>query len=153
MVICKFCTKEFVLKYKKQQIYCSVKCHNNFQKTKKITQECLICKQSFNIHPSDKKYDRGKYCSLSPYDSNFNNKFKESIRKREGQKCFNCLKPEEVNGKKLDVHHIDYNKLNSTLENCIALCWACHHLTTIGNREYWSEFLTKKLVIELQLKG
>lgn len=62
------------------------------------------------------------------YDEKFNDEFKESIRKRQNYHCAdeplgNC----SVDRTALHVHHIDRNKKNTTLENCIALCNS-HHM-------------------------
>ena len=40
---------------------------------------------------------------------------------------------------RLDIHHIDYDKKNNSLENLITLCINCH-MKTNYNREYWTEF-------------
>lgn len=65
--------------------------------------------------------------SFEPYDENFTYEFRESIRIRQNRICADidksCIHPEEV---KLDVHHIDGNKLRSISENCVALCRSHH---------------------------
>lgn len=40
--------------------------------------------------------------------------------------------------KKLNIHHIDYNKNNSNPNNLISLCVNCHMITN-GNRKYWTK--------------
>jgi hypothetical protein len=67
---------------------------------------------------------------------NFTNRFKNIIRKRDNQVCMICGKHREKMNCALPVHHIDYNKHNSILENCIALCIECHAKTNY-NRKYW----------------
>lgn len=48
----------------------------------------------------------------------------------------------EDNGQDLDVHHINYDKDNTTMENCIALCHACH-MKTNHNWGYWQKHLVE----------
>ncbi|TXH47080.1 MAG: HNH endonuclease, partial [Desulfurellales bacterium] len=40
--------------------------------------------------------------------------------------------------RKLQVHHIDYDKKNSHPDNLIALCHSCHMKTNF-NRSYWKQ--------------
>lgn len=74
--------------------------------------------------------------SFEPYCNKFNKSLKEEIRDRFGRRCFLCDEPE--NGKKLCVHHVDYNKRQGcgTKWNLIPLCASCH-TKTITNRHYW----------------
>lgn len=75
--------------------------------------------------------------SFLPYCSRFNNKLKKQIRERDNNICQECGKTEEKNGRKLDVHHIHYDK-----ENCnpdlITLCISCN-IKVNFNRDYWEE--------------
>jgi len=79
-----------------------------------------------------------------PYDKNFNKHFKLSIKKRDNFTCLKC-KLSEVNhkqlysGQGLTVHHVDYNKLNTTEENCCTLCHPCNAEVNYG-REAWEAF-------------
>lgn len=74
-----------------------------------------------------------------PYDKNFNKQFKKLIILRDN----NCL----ICGcnTKLNIHHVDYNKLNSVKENCCCLCNSCHSKTNF-NRKYWIEFFHSLLI-------
>jgi hypothetical protein len=76
--------------------------------------------------------------SFEPYSVNFNKMFKELIIIRDN-KCVICYKDNQ-----LDIHHIDYDKLNTTKENCITLCRNCHTKTNF-NREYWKSFFQNLL--------
>lgn len=78
--------------------------------------------------------------SSEPYDFGFNEELKEKIRERDGRKCRVCGEPE--GDRKLDVHHIDYDKKHSVEDNLISLCSGCHILTTVGDRDYWTLYLT-----------
>ena len=81
--------------------------------------------------------------SFEPYGIEFNKKLKQTILERDNYKCQNP-KCKIEHPKRLDVHHIDYNKMNNILENLITLCMNCH-LKTNGknNRHYWTEFYQK----------
>lgn len=81
-------------------------------------------------------------CREGRYSLDFNEDLKEAIRERDGRKCQLCSKTEEENGRKLHVHHIDYDKHNSDGENLIALCNSCH-VGTNWNREGWQTIFTK----------
>ena len=67
--------------------------------------------------------------SFEPYGLAFNKKFKNKIRKRDDFKCVLCDKTEKENKQRLHVHHIDYNKKNNDMSNCISLCSVCHGYT------------------------
>ncbi len=72
------------------------------------------------------------------YPHNFNKNLKNFIRYRDCYQCMGCLKLEEdqiaENGKKLSIHHIDYNKNNNNVENLISLCHQCHAKTNTKNK-------------------
>lgn len=85
----------------------------------------LTCKEN---HPNWKDG-----ISFEPYDKNWDNKFKKLIRKRDHNKCMICNRKGEC------IHHIDYDKLNSTYKNCVTLCSSCHGKTNY-NRVYWLNF-------------
>ena len=56
---------------------------------------------------------------------------------------YTCQNPECIieNPKRLDCHHIDYNKNNNNPENLTTLCISCHGYTNgKNNRQYWTEF-------------
>lgn len=69
----------------------------------------------------DRSHIGGMGYPLSFYD------IVEEIRDRDGRMCTSCGKLEEDNKKKLSIHHIDENKLNSDPENLITLCMSCHN--------------------------
>lgn len=86
--------------------------------------------------------------SFEPYCPAFNEKFKEYIRDKFGRVCFLCPRTEKENGRKLSVHHVNYNK-NCFCEDDIdcqfvPLCSKCHSKTN-HNREYWEREITTKL--------
>lgn len=95
-------------------------------------------KSHFKGRTGNKSYVWKGGISLLPYDMGFNNKFKELIKLRDN----NCLVCGENNN--LDIHHIDYNKLNTNKDNCCCLCSSCHSKTNF-NREHWTQFFQSLL--------
>ncbi len=81
--------------------------------------------------------------SFKPYCHKFNNLLKEAVRNRDNRICQLCGADETENGRRLDVHHIHYDK-----ENCypdlIALCNKCH-LIINGNRDYYENIFMNNL--------
>jgi hypothetical protein len=71
--------------------------------------------------------------SFEPYPPEWTKTLKESIRQRDNFTCQYC--GEKQTTRKLDVHHIDYNKENLNPDNLISLCLKCHRITS-GNRDY-----------------
>lgn len=82
--------------------------------------------------------------SFEPYSSEFNNARKEYVRKRDGHICQLCGKTQEENGRKLSIHHIDYDKKNCNPKNLISLCIACNTKVN-SNREYWMRYFQRKM--------
>lgn len=77
--------------------------------------------------------------SFEEYTYDWTDDLRESIRKRDNYICQECgISQEELNGfyKRLDIHHIDYDKFNLNSENLISLCRVCH-IKTNYNRNYW----------------
>ena len=85
--------------------------------------------------------------SFEPYDKLFNEQFKESIRERDNNVCMLCGISKDKLKRKLDIHHINYNKLNSSRENCVSLCLSCHMKTNF-KREFWICFFRFLLFIK-----
>lgn len=72
----------------------------------------------------------------NPYGIEFNEKLRERIRKRDGRECVLCGGRDE--DRKLQVHHIDYDKTNNNPENLVSLCLSCH-VKTNYDREQWKK--------------
>ena len=80
--------------------------------------------------------------SFEPYPIGWTNGLKESIRKRDNYVCQLCgIHQDELKGwyRKLDIHHIDYDKNNLDPNNLISLCRSCHRKTN-HNRDYWISY-------------
>lgn len=69
----------------------------------------------------------------------FNDSLKLYIRKRDHFTCQLGGETEKDLRQALDVHHINYNRLNNSPTNLIALCHSCHG-KTVHNREFWQIF-------------
>lgn len=81
--------------------------------------------------------------SFEPYCPKFNKEFKERVRAFFGYECVECHTPQ--NGRKLDVHHINYNKMmccNDVKPLFVALCRS-HNSLANKNREYWEQHFTQ----------
>ena len=135
----------------------------------KIERTCEECGKEFYVYPYQVKCGEGKYCSrpccikalrgekapnwqggisFEPYCVKFNNVFKNYIRAKFEFKCFLCNKTTEENGRKLDVHHVNYNKDcgcdGDKTCNFVPLCRSCHNKTGT-KRDYWEKLITNKL--------
>lgn len=79
--------------------------------------------------------------SKQRYCPRFNEYLREEIRNSFNRECFICGVHE--NGKKLDVHHVDYNKGQGCGQkwSLVPLCHSCH-MKTNTNRWYWFNLLS-----------
>jgi len=89
--------------------------------------------------------------SFEPYLPQFNRYLRECIRARDNYRCIECGKAEEKNGRRLDVHHIDYNKHNLYHANLISLCMPCH-MKTNTHREFWQAYYQSKVLSSEPIK-
>ena len=85
--------------------------------------------------------------SKEPYPFEFDNDLKEYIRARDNYKCQVCGCPELENRRKLNIHHIDYDKENLDPDNLISLCDNCHSISN-GNRKKWTEYFRNKIMMK-----
>ena len=141
---CKVCNKEFHLKpfaiKRGRGVYCSKKCFHFDRKTFMLGE---------GNHQYDKHWGAGEGnpnwrggLSFIRYPLGWNKTFKEQIRNRDGYKCKICGKPEIENNKRLDIHHINYDKKDLNIDNLISLCMSCHRKTNF-NRDYWIRFFAQ----------
>ena len=63
------------------------------------------------------------------YGTGFNTLLKRLVRQRDRYLCQLCGKPES-----LDVHHINYDKMDNRPDNLVTLCRSCHMKTTAPKR-------------------
>lgn len=157
----RFCSRECFYKWHKT---IKGKKHPQFNRE---TIRCMVCNDKVELHPSRAKNQkfcgytcRGKYysgnknsnwnggISSAGYPYTWTKTSKEAIRQRDNYICQFCSKTQNKNGRKLDVHHIDYNKQNLNPNNLISLCINCHSKTYF-NRGYWCEhFNDRRFMVE-----
>jgi len=77
--------------------------------------------------------------SFEPYSVDWTQTLRQSIRERDKFICQLCNEIEK--DRKHQIHHIDYNKKNCSLNNLINLCGSCHQKTNF-HRDYWKQLLT-----------
>jgi len=84
--------------------------------------------------------------SFLRYPSVFDDKLKEVVRERFGRICFLCFKGEVK--RRLEVHHIDYNRQNCGLDNLVPLHAHCHCKTKNcpKKRLYWQQYFLNLLL-------
>jgi hypothetical protein len=82
-----------------------------------------------------------------PYTPDWTEDLKDSIRKRDGYRCSICSLSQDDQGRKLDVHHIDYDKTNCDPDNLISLCDSCHAKTGFGNRNQWQAYFQNRKTV------
>lgn len=99
---------------------------------------------------------RGEKChlwrggiSFEPYSVDWTETLRRSIRERDHYICQLCEK--QQSDKVFPVHHIDYDKKNSSPENLITLCRSCHSKTN-SNRDYWTNYFKVESSKNLILK-
>lgn len=82
--------------------------------------------------------------SFEPYTPEFNFWLKLQIRTRDNFTCQYCGLKE--NGKALHIHHIDYDKKNSSFNNLITLCTGCNTKVN-NNRVFWTNYFKEVLYV------
>lgn len=139
---CKICQKHIGINSgiygNKQCLSCMAKNRHYSKETKKKLSLLMSGKNHWN-------WQNGK--SFERYSIIWTKELKEQIRKRDNRICQLCGKNEKNNGRKLDVHHMDYNKKNCKENNLISLCHSCH-IKTNYNRDYWFAYCTYLMEIK-----
>lgn len=100
------------------------------------SKRCSVCSHEGN---KNGRFVHGM--SYTPYSEEFNKQLKEKIRKRDNYTCQCCGILEKNHYRKLDIHHIDYDKHNCDEKNLISNCKSCHSKTN-SNRDYWFAYYT-----------
>lgn len=89
--------------------------------------------------------NNGSWCggiAKDPYTFGFNAKLRAKIKNRDGDLCQICSEHK----KKMDVHHIDYDKANHAEKNLITLCCSCHIKTNArAKRDFYIKLLSEKV--------
>jgi hypothetical protein len=89
---------------------------------------CNSCAKKFEFQNPERNpsYIDGR--TFESYPRIFNKNLKEKIRKRDNYTCQCCKIKQKQYKRKLDIHHIDYNKKNCSIQNLIAVCNHCNIL-------------------------
>lgn len=91
--------------------------------------------------------------SKLPYTQDWTEDLRDSIRKRDKYICQICFLSQDDQGRKLDVHHIDYDKENCDPSNLVSLCDSCHARTGAGNREMWKSYLHRRKIVRRERRA
>lgn len=80
--------------------------------------------------------------SFLPHPPEFTRELRDRVRKRDGFQCRmpGCGATQKQLGRRLDVHHVDYDKKNNQPSNLISLCMPCHRRTNY-RRGQWLALL------------
>ena len=84
--------------------------------------------------------------SFEPHSYEFNDELKLAIKIRDDFSCKICgLREKEnaIGNEVFIIHHIDYVKKNSSLDNLVTLCRSCHGKTN-GNRHNWMNYFLRE---------
>lgn len=128
--------------------FCSTSCsaiyNNKLRTSKQIDVTCITCEKIFKTHNKD-----AKFCSRDCFNlerkrlkdieietgqckSNDTRRYKKYLYEKYGEKCMKCgwCEVNEYTGKiPLELHHVDGNSDNNTLDNFELLCPNHHALT------------------------
>lgn len=131
--VCEFCGIEFERKVssKSKHIFCSQK-----------------CQKQWATGPNHPLWQDG--VSFEPYCIKFNDEFRERVREFQGRTCLICGMIEVENGRKLSVHHVDYNKdvcCNDRPPAFAAVCMR-HNAQANFNRDRW-QYIYHRIIDEV----
>lgn len=142
LFICKYCGEiKFVIpQFANNRKYCSQECYFLSGHSKETIEKMRIASSG----EKNGRYIDGRTKINSPYPDDWTDTLREAIRQRDDYTCQECgTHQDELKGRirKLDIHHIDYNKDNCNPDNLITLCKKCHTKTN-SNRDYWIDYFT-----------
>jgi len=146
--LCNGCSRKGkVRNHEKHKIHYCKKCKNiiTYRAWKDRKKLCRSCsqKERFKNPKNHYNYINGK--GYEPYSYKFTIKLKEKIRDRDNRKCQYCGKTEKehlkIYNKKLEIHHIDYNRYNCKENNLITTCKKCN-IGANRDRNYWFAYFT-----------
>lgn len=141
------------------KIFCSKECKSKI-KSKKILCNCAHCEAEIQKTPSEIKRSKtgnvfcNKSCAASYNNSHFktgenNPNYKHGEGTNYTNLAFKNYKPfctmcGHTSRATLQVHHIDENRLNNSIENLIILCANCHCEIHYGNTKITKEIIDSK---------
>lgn len=162
---CAVCERRFYVKeyIADQTLYCCRECADIGRTKERTVKVCIYCGKIFFTRNQTQMFC-SREChfkdhtgcgspvwkggiSYKPYCEKFNHKKKEEIRNKYRRKCFICGKDEKENGRRLDVHHVDYDKdqgCNGKQWILVPLCQSCHGKTN-HDREFWESIIVEKI--------
>lgn len=92
--------------------------------------------------------------SYEPYTFEFNKKLKEKIRQRDLDMCYLCEYTQFEHlrdfGCSLHIHHINYDKKDSNINNLITLCQRCNIFVN-NYRTFWQKILENVLKVDKEV--
>jgi len=118
------------------QKYCSPSCYRNSEQGKELKRK-FTKRFTYLIGIKNPNWKGG--IAYLPYPIEWKTKLRKKILKRDKNICQMCGR----GNRRLNVHHIDYNKSNCSSENLVLLCNKCHGRTNF-RRIYWRNFLSAK---------
>jgi hypothetical protein len=124
--------KKKIAKSSRERIYTEEQNERQAERSKKMWEKL----EFREAHSGENHWNWQDGISKEPYSQEWDNYLKGQIRERDGYICQVCLKPQKGLKRKLDIHHIDYDKKNCDSDNLISLCQSCH-MKTNRNREQW----------------
>ena len=125
--------------------FCSFKCYNEYRKGKPRPE--VRGKPAWNkgklFYKAGEEHWHWKGGIGQKGKVKFTNLLKELIRERDGYKCQLCGVPQQECVTKLDVHHIDNDGKNYSLNNLISLCHSCHSKLSYGKWKNYIDYFRK----------
>ena len=82
--------------------------------------------------------------SFEPYDMGFDRNLKKKVKKRDKYTCQLCFRHALEFDRELAVHHIDYDKRHSSMDNLVTLCCGCN-IHVNYRRSFWTAFFRDRL--------
>lgn len=135
-VICNCCGKETIYRQSPDAI----------KMTQDKNYKCSQCSLKHRPTGENNPSWRGGI-SFAPYSPEWTSALKQEVRQADNYTCQICG-AYQPNRRKMPVHHIDYNKNNSSKGNLITLCIVCHSKTNY-KRDQWQKILTEKRTVSL----
>lgn len=118
---------------------------NNSNKLRGSHHSKNTCQKMSESHRGEKSHFWKGGISFEPYCIKFNTEFKNRVRAFFGYKCVECERTQEENGRALDVHHVNYDKMiccNDAKPLFVALCRS-HNTMANFNRNFWEDWYTE----------